>query len=316
MVDGLDGALAHLAKYSSHHSDAIITTDTEAWLGQSSVLTTTGAVTVAATNIFFTTMIAGAVGVGGTAGIGAANSTLVLNTTVLATIGSSANVTAGTGLSVEASESDDILAIVAGVAVGGTAGVAGSATVNVLTETTTADIGDLARINVTAGDLDVAADDASSVISVAGDLAAGGTAGVGVGVDVGVYTKHTNAYIGDAVNAAVSGNIEVTAQSAEDLISVAAGVAVSGTAAVGVNAGVHVFTLQTRAFIGDDPLAPLNLGPGNVLAGGDVVIAANDASNINEIVGVLALIIAALNFWESHREHEAQARREAVQRGR
>jgi glutamate-5-semialdehyde dehydrogenase len=30
MVDGLDGALAHLAKYSSHHSDAIITTDTEA----------------------------------------------------------------------------------------------------------------------------------------------------------------------------------------------------------------------------------------------------------------------------------------------
>jgi glutamate-5-semialdehyde dehydrogenase len=27
VVDGLDGALAHLAKYSSHHSDAIITTD-------------------------------------------------------------------------------------------------------------------------------------------------------------------------------------------------------------------------------------------------------------------------------------------------
>jgi glutamate-5-semialdehyde dehydrogenase len=30
VVDGLDGALAHLAKYSSHHSDAIITTDNAA----------------------------------------------------------------------------------------------------------------------------------------------------------------------------------------------------------------------------------------------------------------------------------------------
>jgi glutamate-5-semialdehyde dehydrogenase len=30
VVDGLDGALAHLAKYSSHHSDAIVTTDAAA----------------------------------------------------------------------------------------------------------------------------------------------------------------------------------------------------------------------------------------------------------------------------------------------
>ena len=61
-----------------------------------------------------------------------------------------------------------------------------------------------------------------------------------------------------------------------------------GTVAVGVNAGVHVFTLQTRAFIGNDPNAPTNQGAGNVHAGGSVVIAANDASDINEIVGVLA----------------------------
>jgi hypothetical protein len=48
--------------------------------------------------------------------------------------------------------------------------------------------------------------------------------------------------------------------------------------AVGVNAGVHVFTLQTRAFIGNDPNAPTNQGAGNVHAAGSVVIAANDAS--------------------------------------
>ncbi len=91
------------------------------------------------------------------------------------------------------------------------------------------------------------------------------------------------------MTATVGGNIEVTSQSNESLISVAAGVAVSGTAAVGVNAGVHVFTLQTRAFIGNDPLNPTNDGAGNVHAAGSVLISANDASDINEIVGVLAV---------------------------
>ena len=100
--------------------------------------------------------------------------------------------------------------------------------------------------------------------------------------------SHTNAYIGSGVTAPVGGDIEVIAGSAENLISVSAGVAVSGTAAVGVNAGVHVFNLQTRAFIGDDPKAPAHSGAGDIVAAGDVEIAANDASNISEIVGVLA----------------------------
>ena len=67
----------------------------------------------------------------------------------------------------------------------------------------------------------------------------------------------------------------------------AAGIA-GGTVGVGIDAGVHIFNLQTRAFIGDDPSAPANKGPGNVQAAGSVAIAANDASNINEIVGVFA----------------------------
>jgi len=74
--------------------------------------------------------------------------------------------------------------------------------------------------------------------------------GAGVGADVGDYTKHTNAYIGSDVFATVSGNILVTAQSTENLISVAAGIA-GGTVGVGIDAGVHVFNLQTRAFIGN-----------------------------------------------------------------
>jgi hypothetical protein len=270
-------------------SIAVINTDTEAYLGNNASLLAGGTVGVTASSTFFTTMIAGSVGVGSTAGIGAANATLVHSATTKADTGTKATVTAaGTGLTISATEKEDILSIVAGVAVGGTAGVAGSATVNVLTEVTTADVGAGSTITVNgAGNLIVSASDSTSVISVAGDLAAGGDAGIGVGVDVGTFSKKTNAFIDSGVTATVGGNIEVLAQASENLISVAAGIAV-GTVAVGVNAGVHVFTLQTRAFIGNDPNAPTNQGAGNVHAAGSVVIAANDVSDINEIVGVLA----------------------------
>ena len=262
---------------------------TEAYINTAARVSAGGAMTIAATETFITTMIAGSVGVGGTAGVGAANTTLVYSPTTLAYAGTGTNLTAGgSGLTVAATQSENILAITAGIAAGGTAGVAGSATVAVLNDTTTAYIGPQSTVVVTgAGNLIVAASDTTGVISVAGNLAVGGTAGVGAGADVGVFTKHTNAYIGSGVVATVAGNIEVLAQSSENLISVAAGIA-GGTVGVGIDAGVHVFNLQTRAFIGDDPNAPANKGAGNVQAVGSVAIAANDASDINEIVGVFA----------------------------
>jgi hypothetical protein len=270
-------------------SIAPISPTTEAYIGAGAKVSAGGAMTIAATETFITTMIAGSVGVGSTAGVGAANTTLVYSPTTLAYAGTGVTLTAGgAGLTISATQSENILAITAGIAAGGTAGVAGSATVAVLNDTTTAYVGAGSTVTVNGGgNLSVAAGDATSVISVAGNLAVGGSAGVGAGADVGIYTKHTNAYIGSGVFATVSGNILVTAQSAENLISVAAGIA-GGTVGVGIDAGVHVFNLQTRAFIGDDPNAPANKGAGNVQAAGSVAIAANDASDINEIVGVFA----------------------------
>lgn len=268
---------------------AVINTDTEATIGSSASVLASGAVSAHATSAFKTTMIAGSVGVGSTAGVGAANATLVHSATTLAYIDHDDTVTAGTagGVSIVAHESEDVLSIVAGIAVGGTAGVAGSAAVNVLTEHTTAYIGHSSILTVTLGGVTVGATDDTSIISIAGSLAVGGSAGVGVGADVGVYNKHTNAYIGSGVTVDADGDIQVSANTSEDLISVSAGIAV-GSVAVGVNAGVHVFTLQTRAFIGDDPDSPTNSGAGNVHAGGSVAVAANDQSNVDEIVGALA----------------------------
>ena len=79
----------------------------------------------------------------------------------------------------------------------------------------------------------------------------------------------------------------VEADSRESLISISAGVG-AGTVAVAANAGVHIFNLQTRAFIGDDPDNASNAGAGDVHADGSLAISANDSSDINEIVGVLA----------------------------
>ncbi len=269
-------------------SVAVVTSDTSAYLDNNGSLDAGGTVLISATDQFTTTMLAGAVGLGGEAGVGVADTTLVHSDTVLAYVGTSATVIAGgTGLSIGADESENILTIAADAGVSGSAGVAGSAVVNVLTEVTTADIGDGAKVTVNnGGNLVVSAADDSSVISVSGNLAAGGDAGVGAGVDVGTYQKTTTAYIGSGVNATVGGSIIVAANSSEDIISIAAGLAIGGYAGVGVDAGVHVFTLQTRAFIGEDPDGTATVAA-NISAGGSIAVEANDTTDINEIVGVL-----------------------------
>ena len=92
-------------------------------------------------------------------------------------------------------------------------GVGGSVTVNTLTETTRAYIGNGARINETntspGADQDVVvrASDDTRVLAIAGAVQYGGSAGVGAGVDVEVINKFTNAYI--APNAIVRTNDDV-----------------------------------------------------------------------------------------------------------
>ena len=283
------GSPAYTDSNSVFHPGVAATVTAGAGAGDS------GGVAIGATDTFSTSMIAGSVGAAGTAGIGVANTTLVLSPTTEAFVVAGSTITAAGAVSITAQASENLITIAAGIAAGGDVGVAGSATVNVLNDTTTAYVGPSATITTTSADLAnnpsnlvVNASDDTSVVSVAGSLAASGGVGAGIGADVGVYTKHTNAYIDSGVVATIGGNIEVTAESSESLISVSAGVAVGGDAAVGANAGVHIFNLQTRAFIGDDPLNPSGAGAGDVHAQGSISLNANDISNINEIVGVFA----------------------------
>ena len=179
-----------------------------------------GGIGISASDNFSTSMIAGSVGAAGSAGIGVANTTLVLSPTVEAFIVGGSVISASGTVSIGAQTTENLITIAAGIAVGGDVGVAGSAAVNVLNDTTTAYVGPSAQVTTTTGDINttpsnltLSAEDSTSVVSVAGSLAAGGDVGAGVGADVGDYTKHTNAYIDSGVVTDIAGNILVNALS-------------------------------------------------------------------------------------------------------
>ena len=244
-------------------------------------------------------MIAGSIGGGSSAGVGAANATLVHTDRVEAYVGEGAQVAAAgaDGLSLNATSMEELITVTASGGFASTAGVSGSAAVNVLDETTQSFIGRGATISAedAADDPGILlhASDDTTIVAVAGSLAAG-TAAVGVGADVGVVTKRTQAYIDSGVTAHTDGSIVIEALSTEDITSVAAGVSV-GTVGIGLDASVHVINVTTRAFIGDDPTdddsqnpETLSSGAGHVHAQGDIVVWADDSTEEDKVVGVLA----------------------------
>ena len=270
----------------------VINTGTRAYIDGGATVNASGNVGLGASGVLDITMIGGALGAASTAGVGAANTTLVHNDTVQAFIGNGASVSSGgaTGILLSATSSEDIITIAASAGAAGTAGVAGSASVTVLDEATQAFIGRSATITATSGSVALDASDDTSIVSVAGSLAAAGTAAVGIGADVGVVTKKTEAYIESGVTATVEKDIVITATSSENITSVAAGLAASGTVSIALDASVHVLDIQTRAFIGDRPGDGLaSAGAGNVHAGGNILISADESSEIDKIVGVLAV---------------------------
>ncbi|WP_305607540.1 hypothetical protein, partial [Phaeovulum sp.] len=196
-----------------------------------------GAVSLAATNDFDIFGLAAGIGVGGTAGVGAAATVVVVNNTTRAALGDGTsaadraeiNASGAISITADATEEGDLFSV-AGAA-GGTAGVGAGAGIYVLGTTTEALIGDFAKVGnaFNAGSLTLGASDTSRLFAVAGAAGAGGTAGAGAGVAVDVLNKTTTAEIG-ASTLVETGNVIVDAQSAESLFNITAGVGVGGTA--------------------------------------------------------------------------------------
>src|SRR4029077_5450663 len=260
---------------------------TRAYLDSGATVHSAGKTNVSATdNADKLEMYGGNITIGGSAGVGATADLLVRHSTVEAYVGSNADVqaTGGSGLQVSATQTENLVFIAIGGAGGEDAGVAGSVVVDDMHSTTLAHIDGGAVISgpTLAGSagVGVAATDTTNLLSVAGALAIGGTAGVGAGIDVEVVTKDTEATINNRASINAFGDVTVDATSSENITSLAVGGGFGGDAAVNVNVGVSVINVTTDATIAG---GPTSTDGAMVTTTGNVRVAANEALSENAI---------------------------------
>lgn len=262
-----------------------------------------GNVQVAAADDVDVFSLAGNVAVGGKVGIGASASLLITDNTVSARVDGSAtglgnrgamNVATGRkdsngvlqtessrGVAVTATSFEDIQSIAAGGAGGGNVGVAGSATVTLLDETTEAVVGSTGRINpanngAAPQDVTLRASDSTQLLGVAGAVAFGGKAGVGAGADVAVVDKQTQAVVAAGALVNAKDTVTVDARSSEDLRSVAASLAAGGSAGIAGSASVYTLNVDTVAEVGNGA---------TVRSDGNVVVSADAVTELDQIAG-------------------------------
>lgn len=287
-----------------------LTKDTEAIIGNNARVDASGNVLVLANSDgdFNTGAGAGALALGG---VGVAGSVLVLDRddVVKARIGTNADVTGrgllGTasvptgeyenhhpvrrnaaGVIVAATSSEDLLTIVAGLALSGTTGaLAGSIIITTETEETTAFIDAGAKINknddgAATQNVFVVAGDDTKRISVAGGAGGGASGGVGLGIDVAVTTKTTDATVAVGAQIKAQETILVQALNEEEVRVVAASLGIGGTGGGAGSAGVTDNTINTRARVLDGGATRTLLQ-----SQGNVVVSADDRYESDYVVG-------------------------------
>lgn len=291
-------------------STLITRNDVEASIVAGAGVRATGNVLVLADRDTHLVPTAGALGGASQVGIGGAVVTLVQHDSTVASIGNDATVVAlaagssdafpdGTrsadgrrqtrsaqGVLVAATTFTDITGISVAGGVAGTVGLAGSALATDMTSTTSATIGDRAKINQPAPDLPpslletqsvrVFAADDTRIVSSAGTLAGSGTVSVGVATDVELINKTTRAAIGANALVNADDDVSVEAFSSEDFVSVTGSVAGAGKVAVAGSLALYMLTLSTVAEIGDGATA---------LAEGNVVVSADDQTSLVQAAG-------------------------------
>ncbi len=202
--------------------------------------------------------LAGGVAGGGSAGVGAAGNIGVIAKTINAKVGDSTLINANNGFDLSANSTDVAVTGTMGFGGGGSAGVGGAVGAIVFANSTTAEVEDgadeteAAQINVSNGDLNIAATEFSSLTTATGAGAGGGSAGVGGSLAVIVNASSTKARLGNYAETNASGTTAVQATSTENVNSVTVAGAGGGAAGVSGSFGVKVVVADTEAGIGDN----------------------------------------------------------------
>ncbi|TLN19214.1 leukotoxin LktA family filamentous adhesin, partial [bacterium] len=193
------------------------------------------------------------------------------------------------GVAVTAVNSDDIGAYGVGAGLAGTGAFQISVTVNVLTAHTWAYIDDNAQINTAdSGEgadqsVLVAAGNNYGYLGIAGAVAIAGTFAATPGAEIDVVVLDTKAYIGKSAVVQAVKDIEVRAESAEDILSIAVAISGSGTVAIAGSVSVVVVDSSTYAYIDNNAV---------VAAGGNILISAADATDVDTVSGSVAVGIS------------------------
>lgn len=178
----------------------------------------------------------------------------------------------------------------------GTAAISGSAVTSVINNLTEGRIDAVLTADqiykgfqITAGQLEVRAEDQSQINAVAGQVAGSGTAAVGGGVEADVMTRKTEAYIVDSEAVRAKEAVTVKATAERKIVSIVANGSVGGGVYAG-SAGLGLIKGETRAYLQGSKVDTKDL---NVTANykGDFFLATGTAA-VGGGVGSLSLSAA------------------------
>ena len=255
-------------------------------IGAGSSVKSEGGVAVTAGNDTLSVMAAGGIGAGDSVGVGASIAANIIKNDTFASIANDVVVDAAGALTVAAQASETAAtAVVAGAASGNVA-VSGGVSVDTLMTTTEATVGQGAKLNQDAGynggagqTVSVTATDGSTIVGLAGALAAASSVGVGASIDTAVLAKTVKATLADDADGAdptkvqAAQSVAVGASSTDSVVSVTLGFGGGGDVGVGGAVGVTVLSNQVLAEVGQNA---------QVASGGNVLVTAQD-----DITGVL-----------------------------
>lgn len=266
----------------------ILVNKVEAKIANDTKVYSTGSVALDAEGMTDIVSVVGGIALAEKVGVGASVGTSVISGQTKAAIGDGATVVAADSVAVVAAAEENIISIVVGAGASKKVGVAGSLATNIIAASTTATIGSDAVVTQTnarnAGNelnaIAVHASDNTNLFSLAGGGAIGGKAGVGAAADVAVFSKNTIAETKAGSVLIAGGNVDVSAKSKDDIISLTgAGAASSSGAAVAGVASVKVVVDKTHALINSD----------SVVADGNVDLLAQSDTDLNIYDGTIAI---------------------------
>ena len=268
----------------------VIFMETRASVGTAADLDAGGDISVTAADVLTVFTGAGSLGVSlGSAGVGIGLDVQVIDRDTTATVSAGADLDeTGGNITVSATALDMTTSIAATVGVStSSAGVSGSISVVVFTSDTEAVVGLGADLRAS-GDVSVTAKSDADIFLLAGGLAFGVSAGVGIASTVLVHTDNVRAEIvgNSIINTGGGVGLTVSAISTDDVLTIAAaGGGSASSAAIAAAIVVNVLNETTLARLGGGSTVTAQSGGNNP----GVAVLATDDTEVLSIAGALGI---------------------------